>query len=340
MERVISLDDIVGGMWKFGPGFGRTDSEAAFQDFLKRIPSASNLASQEQLQQQVQMQQHAFQQQQMAAQQEMLQGLQNVQGMPRVPSLDILRQLLVNPSLSPALPKPVLPASIPEHVPQPTAVPVVSLSQPEPVLATSSQPHPLLPGAVPLNLSTPPIQLGQFNGVQVKCSEQAQDSYARAELRRARRMLSNRESARRSRRRKQEHLHTLEGQIDELEKEREELLDKVEELGKRLDTSTENLQKFQNDNQELRKELEKLRSQVGQAASKKPKREFEDAQEASASKRHRSTEVISGTASSTHNAPSQADQKASVRDMQHTAQDSSFSMHTAFTELPFTVSAV
>ncbi|KAL6750268.1 hypothetical protein V8C86DRAFT_2817615 [Haematococcus lacustris] len=50
MERVLSasgLDDLVGGLWRYtnNVGFGRSESEAAFQEFLKRIPSASNLAA-------------------------------------------------------------------------------------------------------------------------------------------------------------------------------------------------------------------------------------------------------------------------------------------------------
>jgi hypothetical protein len=47
-ERVFSVDDLVGGIWRLGQattGFHRTDSEAAFQEFLKRIPSATNLAA-------------------------------------------------------------------------------------------------------------------------------------------------------------------------------------------------------------------------------------------------------------------------------------------------------
>lgn len=46
MERSFSVDDLVGGLYRLGQaGMGRTDSEAAFQEFLKRIPSASNLAA-------------------------------------------------------------------------------------------------------------------------------------------------------------------------------------------------------------------------------------------------------------------------------------------------------
>ena len=48
MERSLSVDDIVGGIWRLGAAGmgGRTDSEAAFQEFLKKIPSNSNLVAQ------------------------------------------------------------------------------------------------------------------------------------------------------------------------------------------------------------------------------------------------------------------------------------------------------
>lgn len=119
MERVFSVDDIA-GFWKLGAGmagFPRTDSEAAFQDFLKRIPSTSNLAGQAQgldqaqqlhLQQQVQQFQQAQQAGLHAAGSALTGGALgevgslNVGGIPRVPSLDLLRQLVqVNQSLSP-----------------------------------------------------------------------------------------------------------------------------------------------------------------------------------------------------------------------------------------------
>eukprot|EP00191_Tetraselmis_sp_GSL018_P009420 CAMPEP_0177600556 /NCGR_PEP_ID=MMETSP0419_2-20121207/13711_1 /TAXON_ID=582737 /ORGANISM="Tetraselmis sp., Strain GSL018" /LENGTH=330 /DNA_ID=CAMNT_0019093607 /DNA_START=378 /DNA_END=1366 /DNA_ORIENTATION=- len=104
MERSFSVEDIVGGIWRLGAaGMGRTDSEAAFQEFLKKIPSSSNLAAVAQGNgttgldpaQQLQLQQQAFLQQQ--AQQ--MQAFQDAQasaggGIPRVPSLDLLRQQL------------------------------------------------------------------------------------------------------------------------------------------------------------------------------------------------------------------------------------------------------
>ena len=118
MDRVFSVDDIA-NMWKLGAGMGfpRTDSEAAFQDFLKRIPSTSNLAAQAQgldQAQQLQLQQQVQQYQQ--TQQAGLHaagsalsggalgevGSLNVGGIPRVPSLDLLRQLVqVNQTMSP-----------------------------------------------------------------------------------------------------------------------------------------------------------------------------------------------------------------------------------------------
>lgn len=125
MERAFSAEDFnnlsgLSGFWKLGAsmaGFPRTDSEAAFQDFLKRIPSTSNLAAQahgldqaQQLHLQQQVQQ--FQQAQQAGLNAGGSGLPggalgevgglNVGGIPRVPSLDLLRQLVqVNQTLSP-----------------------------------------------------------------------------------------------------------------------------------------------------------------------------------------------------------------------------------------------
>lgn len=109
MDRQLSVDDIVGGLYKLGSaGFPRTDSEAAFQDFLKRIPSTTNLAGQaDQLnpQQQLQLQHHVQQLQQS----HLTPGNEppdathhNIGGIPRVPSLDFLRQLMTaNPAMSP-----------------------------------------------------------------------------------------------------------------------------------------------------------------------------------------------------------------------------------------------
>ena len=106
--KVFSVDDLVGGF--FGrmqhatstSGFPRTDSEAAFQEFLKRIPSASNLAavaSQGQLDTASAAQ---LTQAHAGASAAMLPSISigdlagaggSMGGMPRVPSLDFLKQL-------------------------------------------------------------------------------------------------------------------------------------------------------------------------------------------------------------------------------------------------------
>jgi len=67
----------------------------------------------------------------------------------------------------------------------------------------------------------------------------------KSEIRRVRRMLSNRESARRSRRRKQEHLQTLEDKIKNSELARTELEGQLSEISK--------------ENQDLKAECERLR---------------------------------------------------------------------------------
>lgn len=123
LERGFSADDL-SLMLKLqgGAGFPRTDSEAAFMDFLKRIPSTSNLAAQasaqgldaaqqQQLMQQAQQMQAQAQQSGLASSSSLTAPLQgtlqevgrlNVGGIPRVPSLDLLRQLVqVNQSMSP-----------------------------------------------------------------------------------------------------------------------------------------------------------------------------------------------------------------------------------------------
>ncbi len=110
MERQWSLEDfnIANSMWKLGAGFPRTDSENAFQDFLKRIPSTTNLAAQAgqhlDQQQQAQLHQQVQQFQQQSAQQGAYPSgsghpgnageLQPGGSIPRVPSLDFLRQLV------------------------------------------------------------------------------------------------------------------------------------------------------------------------------------------------------------------------------------------------------
>lgn len=137
---------------------GRTDSEAAFQEFLKRIPSATNLAggagqNVDPAQLEAHLQQHAQQLQQQA--QQALQQTGNAapvssgpassapesstsgggdaapgqrNGIPRVPSLDLLRQLVMNQQLGQSLGQ--------------SAVKTEPQANPPPAAATSAAPAP------------------------------------------------------------------------------------------------------------------------------------------------------------------------------------------------------
>ncbi|CAL8460595.1 g124 [Coccomyxa elongata] len=286
MQRQFSVDDFtnLGNFWKLGAsmaGFPRTDSEAAFQDFLKRIPSTSNLAAQAQgldqaqqlhLQQQVQQFQQAQQAGLHAAGSALTGGALgevgglNVGGIPRVPSLDLLRQLVqVNQTLSPQSHKGA--TSLPEVGIRPT--------EPElaPIVSSSAATLPLLT-SVPLSSGLPQtssnvnpvaaaLQLGNFHGMPQQmrsagntsdCPTSDKETNGKAELRRARRMLSNRESARRSRRRKQEHLSTLEEEISKLNDDKRALMDQIEDLEKQLKKRDEENARLRKDNEQLREE--------------------------------------------------------------------------------------
>lgn len=69
------------------------------------------------------------------------------------------------------------------------------------------------------------------------------------------RMLSNRESARRSRKRKQEHLHTLEEEISRLHEEKGEWLETRENLTRRCVAAEEECARLKEENLRLRDEL-------------------------------------------------------------------------------------
>lgn len=115
MERTFSVDDLIGNVYRLSGALGgmgnRTDSEAAFQEFLKRIPSATNLsavgsaggaASYEQTAQQL-LSGGAVAASLPTAPLNTSLGSDPAPGMPRVPSLDLLRQLVLQNSLGNSL---------------------------------------------------------------------------------------------------------------------------------------------------------------------------------------------------------------------------------------------
>ena len=128
MEGGLSFDDLMDGIHKLtSAGFPRNDSEALFQDFIRRIPSSNNLAPGDSLNyldpvQQAQLQQSVQQFQQQAQQHTgnhvlrttSSSDLQEVGGLevknfPRVASLDYLQQLVQQSAASQNL-KPSTPA--------------------------------------------------------------------------------------------------------------------------------------------------------------------------------------------------------------------------------------
>lgn len=307
MDRQVSVEDIVGGLYKLGSaGFPRTDSEAAFQDFLKRIPSTTNLAGQaEQLssQQQLQLQQHVqhlTQQNQIPSNSEQQDATHhNIGGIPRVPSLDFLRQLMnVNPAVSPQgrrLHSPDI--KIDPHSRGSSADAAVSSQQQHHLPLIASQAFPLItsipaPVSLSTSLASPPanlnpvpsasLRLGEMPSLQLKghSSDHSggamggvmdKDAQAKAEVRRARRMLSNRESARRSRRRKQEHLSTLETELQKEAREKEDTLQRMLSAEKRVRILEEENRQLRREATEVRKELDRLRKEKqGNNSSKSP----------------------------------------------------------------------
>jgi hypothetical protein len=124
MERTFSVDDLIGNVYRLSGALGgmgnRTDSEAAFQEFLKRIPSATNLSAIGSA--------GGAQYEPGALQQTAQQLLGNTSlptaplntslnsdpapSMPRVPSLDLLRQLVLQNSMGNSQSHPTASASM------------------------------------------------------------------------------------------------------------------------------------------------------------------------------------------------------------------------------------
>ncbi|WIA31653.1 hypothetical protein OEZ86_002533 [Tetradesmus obliquus] len=312
MNRSFSVDDLVGGIFRLGQAgagaFGRTDSEAAFQEFLKRIPSATNLAANQQFEpnqlQQAQQLLSASGSGGGAAAANLSAGLseagQGTGGMPRVPSLDVLRQLVIQNQLSQGLSQPgiakaeasgaVLAPPASTQMPALSApMPVLSMASPavDPaVLSAAVDPSTLsalggMPGLAAAAAANPALMVNPAaaaaaalqlqhlggGGHLRMASSMERDSMGgmggdKSENRRQRRMLSNRESARRSRKRKQEHMQSLEMQIEDLveaRREKEALADAAERRCRVLEDENGRLRE---ENERLRDELRFLRQEM------------------------------------------------------------------------------
>lgn len=107
------------------------------------------------------------------------------------------------------------------------------------------------------------LQLGQL-GQLSRLANPVPDKEVveKAEFRRARRMLSNRESARRSRRRKQEHLSKLEVEKHHLEDERREIETTLEGANRRTAQLEDENRRLRDENERLRDELRFLRTEI------------------------------------------------------------------------------
>eukprot|EP00877_Chromochloris_zofingiensis_P002035 jgi/Chrzof1/11832/Cz06g11180.t1 len=296
MERTFSVDDLVGGIWRLGQaGMGRTDSEAAFQEFLKRIPSATNLAAAANASQQLEHSQQLHQQAQLAlhngpgtsvappsshAATSLPDVSSGLTGIPRVPSLDLLRQLVIQNQLSHSLNQPIVKSETPASASIASTAPLglsvapvdaaafhaanlTAALQAVPGLSAPSANPLLAAGLTPSAAAAAALQLGQLGQLKLGAVGSIdKDSLEKAEVRRQRRMLSNRESARRSRRRKQEHLHTLESKINELAEVKKEVAEKASTIERTAKSLEDENKRLREENDRLRDELRFLRTEL------------------------------------------------------------------------------
>ena len=292
MERAWSVEDLVGGLWRMGE---RTTSEQQLQDYLRRVPSGSwqqpspGQPTPDQFQAQAAqaaalaqaMPAHAQAQAYAAQAAGMQQAMQAVaagkagelvhkqrqgQNMQRVASLDMLRALVMTN-----------PGQVPGQVPVPLAAAGAMNAPPARPMSQkgeSSQRHGSGDAKRDLKQTEALVKPGQIDTKNMD----------KTEIRRVRRMLSNRESARRSRRRKQEHLQTLEDKIKDSETRRAQVEDKWKALlvrNKELEDENARLRAaLQQQNVALPEALAQAQKTVG--AEAEPKHEETETKEAKA----------------------------------------------------------
>lgn len=126
-----------------------------------------------------------------------------------------------------------------------------------------SQRHGTSKSLPPKGTTTSPAEVGKprpiTSGSEVSEDEDQEHDAASGDIKRKRRMLSNRESARRSRRRKQAHLSELEMQVAQLRAENNTLVQRFQEINHKF-------QEAAVDNRVLKADCEALRAKVNMAA--------------------------------------------------------------------------
>eukprot|EP00884_Botryococcus_braunii_P022868 jgi/Botrbrau1/9265/Bobra.180_1s0022.1 len=183
--------------------------------------------------------------------------------MPRVPSLDLLRQLVAHQNTS-ANPAQNLPCSTAEaheddvsssklEALTSTSAPPPQIVATVPVVAPVALSNSLVPKAVAM--PTHPLAVHHSQATSGSDIVIDKEKMSKAEYRRARRMLSNRESARRSRKRKQEHLMSLEEQMHKVQEEKQHVDDRVAKLEKEIE-------KRDAENRKLKEEILYLKEQL------------------------------------------------------------------------------
>jgi len=107
-----------------------------------------------------------------------------------------------------------------------------------------------------------PVQASSGGSMGLGQEPVDKDSLEKQELRRARRMLSNRESARRSRKRKQEHLSNLETEKLKLAQLKEETEKKLQAQSDEMERLRDNADRLEEENHSLREEVAALKAEI------------------------------------------------------------------------------
>eukprot|EP01025_Chloroclados_australasicus_P047406 TRINITY_DN5300_c0_g1_i1.p1 TRINITY_DN5300_c0_g1~~TRINITY_DN5300_c0_g1_i1.p1 ORF type:complete len:393 (+),score=68.96 TRINITY_DN5300_c0_g1_i1:103-1179(+) len=298
MEHSSSMDNLLESLWKQqNDESGRVGSGFPLNSFLKQIPSTQNipvltsahilsegtdpkqswgggplpLYDQANLMNQVQQNstiprvaslefiKHLQQQKQYMQQlkQQHLQQQQSTQIQPQTSMNQIPQESGSTPSVDVASTQ--LQLSYPEIAlasPQLQPVNQPQLPTITPLVTAASQIHPQLFTGQQQQLEF--AQLGNFPGNQFGMCLGYDNELFKEDERRSKRMISNRESARRSRKRKQEHLVHMEQEIEHYKRLQQDREKDMSELKEKYDTLFQKYHQLQIENIQLKNQLEKL----------------------------------------------------------------------------------